>query len=50
MIVFSGFKEIAFLIIVFVACDQLGHIRLYFMLKDCDLRENSQSAILDSRI
>ena len=45
---FWDFKEIAFLIIAFVACDWLGHIRLYYVFKDCDLGENSQSKFLDS--
>ena len=33
MIVFSGFEEITFLIIAFVACDQLGHnYQMYILL------------------
>ena len=44
MIAFLGFRGDC---IAFVACDWLaiGHIRLYFIFRDCDLGKNSQSAI-----
>ena len=51
MIVFSGFEEIAFLIIAFIECDRLGHnYQMYSYMyiarfKNCNLGKNSQSAI-----